>query len=130
MTAAILAGILLTQPLPPPEPLPPELHDLVVTFYDPSLGGINCSADCTKFGNGQTVQRHHYGRVAACPVSWRGRTVVIDGGSGELGSWTCVDSGGAVVMHWTKEDGLHAHLDILSHEPVMARGPWEGWHFR
>lgn len=122
---AIALGLLLLRPLPPPEPIPPEFHDLIVTWYDPTLSGINCSADCTRFGSGMTIQRHHYGRVAACPVSWRGRTVVIDG----QGSWTCVDSGGAVVEHWTKEDKLHAHIDILSHEPVMARGPWEDWHF-
>lgn len=126
MTALLLAVTLL-QPLPPPEPVPVGLHDLILSWYDPAQGGINCSADCSTFGSGQRVVAKHYGRVAACLTEWRGRTVAIPG----FGSWDCVDSGGAVVAHWTQADGLHVHVDVLRSEPI-ERGPWapQKWELR
>lgn len=106
---------------PPPDPIV-EILPLITTWYNPELGGINCAGDCATFGSGEIIQDYHYNHSAACLTRWRGRVLEIPG----FGSFHCRDSGGAIGVRWTPEDGLHVRADILSREPIQ-RGPWTEW---
>lgn len=110
------------QPLPPPE-LPTLVNaPLLVTHYWPPDGGINCADDCTTFGSGEVIQPHHVNTTAACPTSWRGKFVFIP----NFGGWWCGDSGTRVGIHWTREHGLHGHVDVLRPDPIPL-GPHYEW---
>lgn len=121
--AAFALGSLLTfAPLPPPRDVDPTTLPIALTHYDPALGGINCSADCSTFGSGLKIQPHHYNTSAACITAWRGKMVVVKG----AGSWWCRDSGGAIGVHYRPEWGLFVYVDVLSKTPVHP-GPYPNW---
>lgn len=78
---------------------------LLVTWYNPTLGGINCWGNCTHFRDGTRVTAASYGNTAACIPDWLGDTVVIP----RLGTFKCRDTGGAIV------EKAHAiHIDLLT----------------
>lgn len=83
---------------------------LIVTWYDPQRGGINCEPFCDgRFANNEVVTDDHYlggsKQTAACIKEWHGLDVTIIG----LGRFTCRDRGGAIVR---TSQGVH--IDILS----------------
>ena len=89
---------------------------ILITWYDPKLGGINCDSDCSMLADGSaTANAIYYGNApvstAACLREWIGRTVTIDG----LGTFLCRDTGGGIV---TKYNEIHQrtviHLDVMA----------------
>ena len=86
---------------PPKEPalildFPGYLQDIRYSWYNPALGGPNCS----QFVGGQCISKmanqerwqDHVGEAVACPPEWEFRTTVeLDGQT-----WTCRDRGGKI----------------------------------
>lgn len=92
---------------------------LIVTWYDPRLGGINCEPYCDGyFANGEKVTAAHYfggsKQTAACIREWLGLRVTIAG----LGTFVCRDRGGSIVR---RKEGIH--IDILSKTAVVCPQP-------
>ena len=72
-----------------------DADDMLIraSWYDPTLGGINCFDNtCDHLGDG-TPTADGYGRYAACPVGMYGEWIDID----NVGLWQCRDHGGDVV---------------------------------
>ena len=86
---------------------------LKISWYDPLLGGVNCDHDCSTMATGTKVTEDRYGRTAACIRDWTGKTVVIP----ELGTFECLDRGGAIVEH-----SEYIWIDLLLHEPLVPFG--------
>lgn len=92
---------------------------LRLSWYDPSLGGINCAAPCDLLGDGTAVN-DAYGWAAACPPGWYGRWLDIE----YAGRWQCRDHGGAIRPTYREvfipEVGLQARwfitVDLLTRE--------------
>ncbi len=96
---------------------PPQLEDMkvLVTWYDPMLGGINCQEPCDVFADGTAVTESSYNVTAACIPEWMGRTIVIVG----LGAFTCHDTGGGIVIEFNEYYQQYViRLDVLSHEAI------------
>lgn len=115
LAAAFLAGLLvaLTAVTPQGES---GTEPLLVTWYDPALGGINCEPYCDgRFANGEAITADHYlggsKQTAACIAEWHGLQVTII----RLGTFTCRDRGGAIVR---TVQGVH--IDILSKTAVTC----------
>lgn len=93
------------EPPPPIETLP-----ILVTWYDPALGGINCGGGCDTLADGTKWNGSHYYTTAACLVEWRGGVVVF----GDY-SLTCRDTGGAIKRSWNEHyQRWVVHVDILA----------------
>lgn len=125
LAALTLGSLLSLAPMPPPPDIDPAGLPMWVYWYDPGLKGINCDegGGCDTFGGGMKIQAHHYGESAACLTSWRGRVVNI----ADFGRFICRDSGGAIGVRWTRKQGLHVRIDVLSHTP-MPPGPFTDWY--
>lgn len=54
---------------------PPAITEMpvLVTWYDPAQGGVNCDADCGTFADNSPVTEEAYGTVTACIPEWLGR---------------------------------------------------------
>ncbi|NJN53998.1 MAG: hypothetical protein HC804_04100 [Anaerolineae bacterium] len=61
------------------------------SWYNPTLGGVNCMEPCAYLGDGTAVQAA-YGWAIACPDGWYGRWLTIE----HAGRWQCRDHGGAI----------------------------------
>ena len=97
-------------------PCPPPITEMpvLVTWYDPALGGINCDVDCTTYADGTLVTPDDYGQVSACIPEWLGASITIDG----LGTFACRDTGSAIVVDYNEYyRGWVIHVDILHEEP-------------
>lgn len=100
----------------PVAPPPPALADLpiLVTWYNPALGGINCNNDCSTLADGTKWNDSHYNNTAACIVRLRGATL-------HFGDYAvkCRDSGGMVKISWNDYyQRWVMHVDVLSAEPI------------
>lgn len=84
-------------------PLTVGQKPLLITWYDPALGGINAWGDGTVYRNGERVLPSHYGNTAACIEGWLGATLTIDGRT-----WTCRDTGGGIL-----EGAWYYRVDLL-----------------
>lgn len=88
-----------------------------LTWYDPSLGGINCfEAECERLGTGHLVN-DWYQRAVACPLVFPRRTQFTVSGSWRGladGEYLCLDAGSMVVV---QPDGTFI-LDVLSRYPI------------
>lgn len=83
---------------------------IITTYYDPSLGGINCDSDCTTFANMEKVTPDKYGNTAACPGEWLGKTIVIDDKP-----YVCRDTGGAIGLDYDDYfEMIVVRIDILA----------------
>lgn len=82
---------------------------LKISWYDPSLGGINCMEPCNIMASGVEVTEDRYGNTAACLKEWMGAYVVIPG----IGEFRCLDTGGAIIEHPT-----FIYIDLLLHESL------------
>lgn len=97
-------------------PCPPPITEMpvLVTWYDPALGGINCDADCTTYADGTIVTPDDYGQVSACIPEWLGASITIDG----IGTFACRDTGSAIVVNYNEYyRGWVIHVDVLHEEP-------------
>ena len=97
---------------------------LKISWYDPTLGGVNCAAPCDTMATGAKVTQARYGRTAACIAEWTAarRVVVIPG----LGEFQCLDRGGAIV-----ETGSHIWIDLLLHDPLVPFGTLvDNWYLK
>lgn len=102
----------------------PAFEDLpaVATWYDPSLGGINCDDDCTRTADGSMVSEELYGVAAACDRSLLGSIVAIDG----LGTFECRDTGSAIRPTWSPHhDRWVLYFDVMLHDDPS----WNYWIF-
>lgn len=105
MALALLEGIGCPPPRPPLMDMP-----IVVTYYYPELGGINCNDDCGVLADNLPWDDGDYGRVAACPHELFYETIVIPG----IGPLLCRDTGPAVkaVLHDAYKEWVF-FVDIL-----------------
>lgn len=97
-------------------PCPPPITEMpiLVTWYDPALGGINCDEDCTTFADGTLVTPDDYGRVGACIPEWLGASITI----ADLGTFECRDTGPSIVIAYNEYyRGWVIHVDILHDKP-------------
>lgn len=85
---------------------------LLVTWYDPARGGINCDADCGVLADGLAWSEMDYGRVAACIPEWHYRTITTP-----AGSWLCRDTGGGIVVENHPQFGPVVRVDVLQAGP-------------
>jgi len=106
------------------------LQDLpaVVTYYNPSEGGINCDADCSHVADGTEVTDDLYGASMACDESLLGRTVTLPG----IGTFPCKDTGGLVGPGWSHYYGrLVLYFDVmLKEEPSWNFVLLEDWELK
>lgn len=92
---------------------------LIMSRYDPHLGGVNCEEPCTVTASGELVD-DWWGAGAACVRSWLGRTIEIDGHK-----WRCIDTGGKIVE---TTDGYW--VDLLTKESPYSYGQIvSNWRF-
>ncbi|MEM7110988.1 MAG: hypothetical protein AAF614_01050 [Chloroflexota bacterium] len=94
---------------------PPPITDMpvLVTWYDPSLGGINCDVDCDTFADSSPVTPEAYGAVTACIPEWLGAELTISG----LGTFHCRDTGGSIVVAFNDYyQQWVIHVDVLQTE--------------
>ena len=79
---------------------PKELTDYpaVITFYDPSEGGINCDDNCNTVATGPLTPDMYF-TSGACHVDLLGRTIVFDDIDFEM---KCVDTGGLIDVAYSK----------------------------
>ena len=118
---AILFGVEQFDPSIEP-PKQPYYQDLpaVVTWYDPSQGGINCNEDCTTVADGTKVTEDLYGVTAACDRRLLGRIVKIEG----IGTFRCRDTGGMIEPTWSR----HYQRWILYFDVMLHENPeWNYW---
>jgi hypothetical protein len=85
----------------PQEPTVLEWYQLpqfpvIVSVYDPALGGINCDSSCDTIATGQ-LEPWMYGGIAACDLRLLRATITIPG----IGSYRCLDTGGAIGLRWS-----------------------------
>jgi hypothetical protein len=109
-------------PLDPPPPI--NEKPVLISWYDPAIGGINCDSDCTVFADMTPVTDEAYGQVAACPVEWIGKRITIP----QVGDYLCRDTGGAIRVTYDDGRGWHIPIDILAKEqPDMFGYLISGW---
>lgn len=74
-----------------------HIEDLPIraSWYNPSLGGINCMEPCDTLGDGTAV-KDAYGWAMACPAGMYGLTLDIE----HAGVWQCRDHGGDVTVRY------------------------------
>ena len=85
-------------------------YPAVITFYDPSLGGINCDDDCTTVATGK-LEPSMYGTAGACHKDLLGRTIVFHAIDLEM---KCVDTGGMIDVAYSKYYSREVlYFDIL-----------------
>ena len=90
---------------------------LLASWYNPSMGGMNCDLDdwCHVLADGLPWTPADYDHVAACIPEWHYATVVT-----VAGVWHCRDTGSAVVVRNHPVFGPVIHIDILRPGPF----PW------
>lgn len=109
LAAAVMVWLYLSSSAQPAIATQTNAHSggktLIVSMYDPALGGINCAHPCDTTATGRPVAEW-YKRGAACPQQWtrERRTVYVP----QVGWLECIDNGGAIV-----EDAATAWVDIL-----------------
>lgn len=94
---------------------PPPITDMpvLVTWYDPAQGGINCDVDCGTFADSSPVTPEAYGTVSACIPEWLGAELTISG----LGTFHCRDTGGSIVVAYNNYyQQWVIHVDVLQTE--------------
>lgn len=97
---------------------------LYASWYDPTLGGINCDGTCEHKAL-RPFDVNQYGHTAACPHDWIGQTF-----SAVDQSWYCDDRGGAIKLGyrpvWTADQGTHYvwawTIDFML--PASEPAPW------
>lgn len=116
MILAFLLSPLVSLVLGNAAPCPPPITQMpvLVTWYDPALGGVNCDSDCTTYADGTLVTPDDYGQVSACIPEWLGASITIDG----LGSFMCRDTGASIGVDYNVYyEGWVIYVDILHEEP-------------
>lgn len=95
-------------------PYESDVLPILVTWYDPALGGINCDVDCTTLADGLGWDEFDYGRSAACLPTMLGGYVTFGGMT-----YRCRDTGGGIEVEY---DGYWQRwvmrVDIMSDEPI------------
>jgi len=100
---------------------------ILITAYDPALGGTNCVDPCGQMATGYWWTEADYydgiDGVAACPTDWLGHTIDIK----HLGKFRCLDTGGAIQRFVPNSyyDQLVTHVDILCKNPMDQS--WNYW---
>lgn len=111
----IAAGFILE---PPP---------VLLTVYDPALGGINCGQSCHVLADGHHWDQSDYESVAACP-SWMvytGETKMWIDANGM--SLACRDTGSMVRIAWNSHyESYVIHIDVMY--PVAELG-YPEWNY-
>lgn len=106
---------------------PPPITEMpvLVTWYDPARGGINCDSDCGTFADSSPVTPEAYGNVTACIPEWLGAHLTISG----LGTFHCRDTGGAIVIAYNDYyDKWVIHVDVLQSHPPEWNYELRNWH--
>jgi hypothetical protein len=83
---------------PPVDPLP-----IVLSYYNPTLGGINCDSNCSVLADGTLWDESMSGNVAACLPEWLGYSIRL--GVMGLGSVKCRDVGGLIKPYYSRYHG-------------------------
>lgn len=114
----------------PPRPSIRELP-LLVTWYNPAMGGLNCDGDCSHLSLAP-MHPAFYGRAAACPAEFVGLDFTAVVSHPAIGERACLDRGGAVVVEYRYVPGVGwlwlAVVDLLEHGPHPTN--WQllyGW---
>jgi hypothetical protein len=106
---------------------PPPYWELpaVMTWYDPSIGGINCDDDCNHVADGTLITEDLYGQIAACDRRLLGHNVTIEG----VGTFRCRDTGGMIRPMWSQYyQRWVLYFDIMLHEsPEYNYWLFEEW---
>lgn len=99
---------------------------ILLTWYNPQLGGINCDSDCSTMADGLGWGVGDYGRVAACLPDWLGGYVTVGGYR-----LKCRDTGGAIVVEFNEHYGRWViHVDVLSQSAIPCNYClYEDWRF-
>lgn len=113
---------------------PQQATPIVLTGYDPMLGGINCEEPCGQTASGYWWQESDYWNgvegLAACPPRWLGRTLYIQG----FGTLHCLDRGGAIKYAYNSYyDRFVYHVDVLVQNPKQQEWNYrlyENWELR
>ena len=94
------------------------------SWYNPSLGGVNCMEPCAMLGDGTPVN-DGYGTMAACPMGWYGNYLHVDG----LPTVQCRDHGGAIHPTWYEELGQWAIVIdyLLPDAEWFIYGMYQDW---
>lgn len=124
-TIGILADFCV-EPLPPVPPI--EDLPIVVTYYYPDQGGVNCNQDCSILADNQPWDAGDYGNVAACPRELFYQHLEIQG----FGTVHCRDTGPAVTVRWNDYWQQYViHVDVLEEVGVDTYNYWlfDEWRY-
>lgn len=106
----------------PPQP-PLRETPLLVSWYDPALGGVNCGGSCDHLSLTE-MDEGLYGHVAACPAELVGLDVTAVISHPAIGIQHCLDRGGAIEFKYGYLEGVgwlwYGVIDLLAHEQPPA----------
>lgn len=134
MITALCVGVLWV--LNACEPPDPRDYPLLVTWYNPSLGGLNADDDPTTFADGTPVTLgQYYGTThftaVACPPELLGAVMLLPR-LDDPGDWyvRCRDTGPAIRVRYNEyHDRVVTHIDVLAHDPIPCNYCLiEGWY--
>lgn len=126
----------------PPTPQPPQSKmPVLITAYQPGLGGINCNNDCSTVAIGLRTGDHLNGRAMACPTEWLGTrhpsgrwytSVIYFPESAGLSPRFCIDSFGSPTDRKPTliESEWVIRLDLYESNPfAFPQNHWniDGW---
>lgn len=100
---------------------------VLLTVYDPLLGGMNCDEDCYTLADGHKWTLEDYENVAACPT-WMVFTGNIKTGL-SFGSHDviCRDTGPDVRVRWNDYyESYVIHIDVMY--PIHSMG-YPEWNY-
>jgi hypothetical protein len=117
ITLCSIIGLQIDGCIPPQPPI--REMDLLLTWYDPALGGISCDDDCTNLSL-VPMTDFLYGRAAACPAELVGLDYTAVIYHPAIGERYCLDRGTAVIVEYGLFGGRWQwviRLDLLESSP-------------
>lgn len=117
----------------PPRPPIREMN-LLITQYDPAIGGINCDSDCSHLSL-VPMSDSLYGVAAACPAELVGLDFTAVISHPDIGTRYCLDRGSAVIVEYGLFGGRWQYVvrvDLLESGPHplnyhLLSGWWMEW---
>jgi hypothetical protein len=89
---------------------------VIVSWYSPVLGGINCDSRCDILAGGLS-SAWGYGKSVACPPAIPyGSSLYITG----VGHRSCYDVGGAAIVCGSWDIGSGCAIDVQSYYPIVT----------
>lgn len=114
---AVITGHPATDCIPPRPPI--REMSLLITQYDPAVGGINCDGDCSHLSL-IAMSDGLYGVAAACPAELVGLDFTAMIYHPDIGTRYCLDRGTAVIVEYGLFGGRWqwvVRLDLLESSP-------------